>query len=370
MEFMFMMKRYLTTSLAFSFLLSSAAFAEPSTQPTTAPAPGTYEAYQAAGTALQKQYHVLVPDNALLADSNADRPNIAEKAIPLLKGELVDLDEMARLKPAIKFQITAVRWNQESALYALGDPDTVSALNEKLKEPGREGLRAKRIVLRARWYMAGQDPVKQAAVVADLDKLAASQPTDMVLTELISDMWGSTQSPDFKAHFVDLLTNTMDSMNADSTLKQFAADDKLHSFNGKPMVLEGKLVDGKDFTTSDWKGKVILVDFWATWCVPCRAELPRVQKVYSDYHDKGLEVLGISNDESGKALVNIVAKLNLPWPELFDADAAAKLAWNPITVQHGINGIPVMFLIDKKGICRTVTARDNFEQMIPQLLTE
>ena len=59
-----------------------------------------------------------------------------------------------------------------------------------------------------------------------------------------------------------------------------------------------------------------------------------------------------------------------PREDLFDAAAAAKREWNPITAGFGINGIPTMFLIDKKGVCRTVEARENFEEMIPKLLAE
>jgi len=60
----------------------------------------------------------------------------------------------------------------------------------------------------------------------------------------------------------------------------------------------------------------------------------------------------------------------MPWPQLFDADAAKNQQWNPITAGFGIDGIPTMFLIDKKGVCRTVTARENMEDLIPKLLAE
>jgi thiol-disulfide isomerase/thioredoxin len=365
--------KHLAIVSAMVALLGGAALAEPTTKPTTKPAPipGTFEAYQTTGTAIQKKYKALVPDNNLLSDANAaQRASIAVQAIPMLKEELVDLEAMARLKPGYKWPVMAVHVTQQAALYALGDSDTVSMLNQQMKQPGREGLRARDVVLRARWYMAGDDTAKQQAVIADVDQLASANPTDPVLSTLIFDMGSSTKDPDVKSHVVDLLTNTMDNQTADGCLRQLEANDKVHSFANKPMVLSGKLVDGKEFSTAEWTGKVVLVDFWATWCVPCREELPRVQKVYADYHDKGLEVLGVSNDESGKQLVKIVNMLKLPWPQLFDADAAAKGAWNPITLQHGIEGIPVMFLIDKKGVCRTVSCRDNFEQLIPQLLQE
>jgi thiol-disulfide isomerase/thioredoxin len=138
----------------------------------------------------------------------------------------------------------------------------------------------------------------------------------------------------------------------------------------KPLALSGTLVDGKAFSTDSLKGKVILVDFWATWCGPCKAELPRVKKMYDDYHSKGLEVVGVSNDYDAEALKSFILNAELPWPQLFDANAAAKHDWNPLTVGQKIDGIPAMYLIDKKGLLRTVNARQNMEELIPQLLAE
>jgi hypothetical protein len=61
---------------------------------------------------------------------------------------------------------------------------------------------------------------------------------------------------------------------------------------------------------------------------------------------------------------------DMPWPQLFDSAAAAKRDWHPLANTYGITGIPTMFLIDKKGIVRTVTARENFEELIPKMLKE
>lgn len=114
----------------------------------------------------------------------------------------------------------------------------------------------------------------------------------------------------------------------------------------------------------------VLVDFWATWCGPCVAGLPHMQGVYKQYHDKGLEVVGVSNDFQPDALVKFTAQKQMPWVELIDKDAAAKHQWNPTTLGYGINGIPTLFLIDKKGVCRSVTARNELETLVPKLLAE
>ena len=65
---------------------------------------------------------------------------------------------------------------------------------------------------------------------------------------------------------------------------------------GKPLVVTGKTLVGKDFATEQWKGRVVLVDFWASWCPDCKAEMPSVIQMYQTYHDQGLEIVGISSD--------------------------------------------------------------------------
>ena len=138
---------------------------------------------------------------------------------------------------------------------------------------------------------------------------------------------------------------------------------------GKPIVLAGLTPDGKPFSTAQWKGKVVLVDFWATWCGPCVAELPRIRGVYDKYHADGLEILGVSSDENVTALTNYVAQKNLPWPNLFDPDAKDG-EFHALARKYNINAIPVMYLIDRNGVLRSVEARGQFETLVPALLKE
>ncbi|RIK84189.1 MAG: hypothetical protein DCC68_02025 [Planctomycetota bacterium] len=124
---------------------------------------------------------------------------------------------------------------------------------------------------------------------------------------------------------------------------------------GNEIEIKGKLVDGSDF---DWKayskGKVVLVDFWATWCGPCIGELPNVKKNYEKYHAKGFEIVGISLDTDRKKLEAFLEKEGTKWAQLFEDEAGWK---HPVAVHYGISGIPTVILVDQQGKVVSLNAR-------------
>lgn len=105
-------------------------------------------------------------------------------------------------------------------------------------------------------------------------------------------------------------------------------------------------VNGKPVKLSDFKGKYVLLDFWASWCGPCRAENPNVLKNYNQFKDKNFTVVGVSLDESDAKWKEAIAHDNMPWMELSDLKG-----WkNEVAAQYGIRAIPSNFLIDPNGI--------------------
>jgi thiol-disulfide isomerase/thioredoxin len=114
-----------------------------------------------------------------------------------------------------------------------------------------------------------------------------------------------------------------------------------------------KTTDGKDLTLERFKGKVLLVDFWATWCPPCRAEVPNLVKAYEEYNKKGFEIIGISFDESREKFDEYIKENKMPWPQYFDGKG-----WqNEVGPTYGIQSIPTMYLLDKDGKVITTDLR-------------
>ena len=133
----------------------------------------------------------------------------------------------------------------------------------------------------------------------------------------------------------------------------FAGKLRLLGLPGKPMEIKGDLLAGTKFDQAKLTGKVLLVDFWATWCGPCVAEIPNMLAEYKKYHDKGFEVVGISLDEERADVEKFVVENKIPWPIIF----AGKGWQDPVAQFYGISGIPQLVLIGRDGNVITLDIR-------------
>ncbi len=126
-------------------------------------------------------------------------------------------------------------------------------------------------------------------------------------------------------------------------------------------------IDGESYTLSELKGNVIIVDFWATWCPPCRNSIPALSRLYDKYHDRGFMILGISNED-----VNTLREFRdaqqIPYPILS--------ATNEVLQAYEVKGIPQLFFFDKKGVVRksqtgySPELEAQFDRLVDSLLQE
>ena len=125
----------------------------------------------------------------------------------------------------------------------------------------------------------------------------------------------------------------------------FTANAQMPAVGTKATELSYKDPNGKEISLSSLKGNIILLDFWASWCGPCRQENPNVVKVYQQFHSKGFEILGVSLDRTKDDWLKAIKDDNLTWLHVSDLQywqsAAARL--------YGVNAIPQSFLLDKDG---------------------
>ena len=146
---------------------------------------------------------------------------------------------------------------------------------------------------------------------------------------------------------------------------QIQANDKLAPGKEAP-DFEEALADGKTMKLSDLRGKVVLLDFWASWCGPCRRENPNVVRLYEQYKDKGFTVMSVSLDKDKQRWLDAIEKDNLSWPYhvsdlKFWSSKAAKL--------YGVSGIPFTVLIDQEGkIIRTKLRGEELANELARLL--
>jgi thiol-disulfide isomerase/thioredoxin len=126
---------------------------------------------------------------------------------------------------------------------------------------------------------------------------------------------------------------------------------------GKPLELEGTLLDGSEFDWGEYRGKVVLVDFFANWCGVCREEVPVVMECYRAYRDKGFEVVGVSLDKHPQ-LANMYRKeTGFDFPTLFSAEPRAMEWKSPMAVKYGVTSLPRAILVDQQGNVVDTVAR-------------
>ena len=201
-----------------------------------------------------------------------------------------------------------------------------------------------------------------------LEKIPAkSRAHQLALGGVIASL-KKAQHPNFVPYAESFVANFKDTQpEATADLQKDIDRLKNLSVGGFAPDFTQKTPDGEDFQLSSLKGKVVLVDFWASWCGPCRKENPNVVRLYNKYKEKGFEVLGVSLDKTKDRWVQAIEKDQLTWNHVSDLKG-----WqNEVAQAYGVNSIPHTLLLDQEGkIIATKLRAHTLEQKLVEIFGE
>lgn len=299
------------------------------------------------------------------SDGAKIRPLLKKSAELLLKLAAKEKDDSERAG------LERDRCQYLGMLATLGDDDARASLEELAGGLGSQTIMAKSALALSKWWQASKDAAAQEKILTDYTTVAKANTTNdnVVLTLAIMATIGSA-SDDNSIKAAEVLRKVMTTDRAKKLASQIDPNGALRELVGKPLVASGRTTLGKTFSTADWKGKVVMLDFWATWCGPCNEEIPRMKEIYKTYHSKGLEMIGVDCDSDDDTVISFTKDKQMPWPQLRETSQGGSEQWHPLAVQWGVMGIPTMFLIDKKGVLRYIDAREDTNSKIEALLSQ
>jgi len=181
---------------------------------------------------------------------------------------------------------------------------------------------------------------------------AAEHPGSLITVLLIERMFASKAVEELKIkELIEAITPEIKESDAGKKLMTLWEANLSTAIGSNAIDFSGPNPNGEIISLSNLKGKVTIIDFWAAWCKPCRAENPNVVAVYNQYHDKGLEIISISLDKKKEDWIAAIAADQMDWHHI------SSLAYfsDPIAKQYNINAIPATFILDENG---TIVAKD------------
>ena len=208
---------------------------------------------------------------------------------------------------------------------------------------------------------------KPEAALSTVDEFIRRDPKDRRSPILLNGFAGGLRDVALRTRLLERLIAEYPDHPAS---KSAAATLSLLENVGKPLDLEfADAIKGTPVSIKGLKGKVVVLDFWATWCGPCVAEMPRMKKLYGEFKDRGVEFIGVSLDapkeEGGlDKLKAFVAKNEIAWPQYYQGNG-----WeSEFSTKLGIGSIPQLFLVDAEGNLASIDARGKLETLIPEYL--
>ena len=239
------------------------------------------------------------------------------------------------------------------------DPTELADLEQTLRKQGHDDL-ARAVhprVLSLRLQEAANDPAafrKQLEAVKEYLAKGPIGPGDAELAQAAGQIAEHIGDDKLAVETYESLAKILAATPQTADLaKSFEGIIRRLKLMGNAMQLEGVQLDGKALDWAKYRGKVVLVDFWATWCGPCMAEIPNIKANYEKYHKQGFDVVGISLDDMDREqLAAAVTKEGVPWTICRDADASTHMA-----EYYGVQGIPTLILVGRDGKVVSLNAR-------------
>jgi thiol-disulfide isomerase/thioredoxin len=320
------------------------------------------------------------PYNDLVMQVNLEGPKVFATNESRKTGGAAFLADLNRLDQMIRSQMSVhpkVVPNFQAMLrmhdidrLALDDSAMLQSSSEATARGGAAAAAAAIDRAAADWLDSGQDSAAQGEALDKLVHAIAASGQDagwMFWNDLLQ--YKKPLSEPVGTPLIAYLTR-YDGQPGCVGLTSLERHNRQMSLEGNEVTIASTLISGQHFSTADWKGKVVYIDLWATWCAPCVANLPNIQAMYEKHHAEGLEVLGISCDDSPAPLKTFLARHpDITFPQMYDT--AHHNFEHDVSFRLGVQSLSIPMMIDRKGRMHYWTKPDETtEAAVQRLLAE
>ncbi|MCK0158185.1 AhpC/TSA family protein [Cellulophaga sp. F20128] len=232
--------------------------------------------------------------------------------------------------------------------------DVFTSFKEESKAIGEKGMSIQSDYQKA---VATQDTATIKALQEEMQEIqeegktfeiafAKENPNAVISGMIINRMYASKIISDEEAkEMLNNLTEEVKNTKAAKSLIEALEASKSTAIGAKAPEFSAPTPSGEDLALKDALGKVTIIDFWAAWCVPCRQENPNVVNVYNKYHEKGLNIIGVSLDKNAEEWKKAIAEDGLTWYQVYNEKNVQEIAQ-----LYSVNAIPSTFILDENGV--------------------